>query len=127
MHKVLTPDDMLKGDLCEVGWHPCEISLYEEKEAGTDKSTNCIFTFKIIDGKDKGKTGNKLFNEKSLGFGKALWAIIVPGFDKVKGGNLDSATFTQSQGKTLKVYMKRGKSDRGNEFNDPTDFMMLNQ
>lgn len=124
-NSVLTPDDLLKGELIEVGWHPAELVSYEEREAETDKSTNIILGFKVIDGKEKGKSANKLFSEKALGFGKNLWAIIIPGFDKVKGGNLNDQIIRAAVGKKLKIYVKRGKSSKGNDFNDVVDFMPL--
>jgi len=125
MRQVITPDDLKKGEIVPPTWYPCEISDYEEKPAGTDKSTNCIFTFKILDGEHKGKTGNKLFNEKSLGFGKKLWALVIPGWDKEKGGELSTDKFRQAVGKKIKVYFETGKSDKGNEFNSPTDYLPL--
>ena len=36
MRAILTPDDLKKGDLAEVGWHPAEIVDYEEGAAGDD-------------------------------------------------------------------------------------------
>src|SRR5579859_4487141 len=108
MRQVLTPDDLKKGELAEVGWHPLEIMDYSEKEAETDGSTNSIFSFKIIDGPDKGKTANKLFNEKALGFGKSLYAAL--GFPKTPDGGyeLSSDLFRQTIGAKLMGYIKRG-------------------
>lgn len=123
---VLKPEDLLIGELVsEPGWQPCVLKKWEEKEAGTDKSANAIFYFEIIDGKDKGKSGRALFNEKAFGMGKKLWAVIVPGFDIKNGGALSPQVFDAAVGKKLKVYFKRGKSNQGNEFNDPTDYMPL--
>ena len=125
MRAILTPDDLKKGDLITPGWHPAEISGYEEKPAGTDQSTNCIFNFKIIDGGEKGKTANKLFNEKALGFGKNLWPLIgVPG-NATTGYECSTEVFQASVGKKLMVYIKRGTSNKGNEYNDPSDFRPL--
>lgn len=122
MRQVLTPDDLKKGELAEVKWHPAEITDYVEKEADTDQSTNSIFTFKILDGADKGKTANKLFNEKALGFGKAMYAAL--GFPKTADGGYELSTelFLQAVGHKLMIYIKRGKSNKGNEFNDVVDF-----
>ena len=125
MRSILTPDDLKRGELVPPGWYPMEITNYEEKDADTDKSTNCIFSLKIIDGPEKGKSANKLFNEKALGFGKNLWAVVIPGFDKVKGGELSSEVFRATVGKKFKGYIKTGKSNKGNEFNDVTDYMPL--
>lgn len=122
MRAILTPDDLKKGDLAETTWHPAEIVDYKEKEAETDSSTNCIFTFKILDGPNKGVTANKLFNEKALGFGKSLWKTLAFPFDPVKGYELSSDLFKQTIGSKLMIYIKRGKSNKGNEFNDVADF-----
>jgi hypothetical protein len=122
MRAILTPDDLKKGDLAEVGWHPLEIVDYTEKEASTDSSTNCIFHFKIIDGPFKGLSASKLFNEKALGFGKSLWQTLNFPFSPEKGYELTTQLFEQTKGHKLMGYIKRGKSNKGNEFNDLVDF-----
>jgi hypothetical protein len=122
MRAVLTPDDLKKGDLVENGWHPAEIVEYREKEAETDQSTNCLFYFKIIDGAGKGVICQKLFNEKALGFGKNLWKTLAFPYDPVKGYELSTQLFEQTVGSKVKIYVKRGKSNKGNEFNDIQDF-----
>lgn len=125
MRHVLTPDDLKKGELAEPGWWPAEITDYTEKDAETDASTNCIFHFKIIDGPFKGIPSQKLFNEKALGFGKSLWATL--GFPKMPDGGYELSTelFKQTIGHKLMIYIKRGKSNKGNEFNDIQDFKPL--
>lgn len=125
MRAILTPDDLKKGDLVEVGWYPLEIVDYEEKEAGTDASTNCIFKFKIIDGPYKGVSPSKLFNEKAFGFGKSLWETLKFPFDPVKGYELTTDLFKQTVGFKLMGYIKRGKSNKGNDFNDLVDFKSM--
>jgi len=122
MRAILTPDDLKKGDLVDPGWHPMEIVDYDEKAAETDGSTNCIFKFKIIDGPYKGVSPTKLFNEKALGFGKSLWQTLALPFDPVKGYELTTDLFKQTVGFKLMGYVKRGKSNKGNEFNDLADF-----
>lgn len=122
MRQILTPDDLKKGDLVEPGWHPAEIVDYTEKEAETDGSTNCTFHFKIIDGPGKGISPRRLFNEKALGFGKNLWKTLQFPFDPQKGYELSTELFRQTIGSKLQIYIKRGKSDKGNEFNDVQDF-----
>jgi hypothetical protein len=122
MRRVLTPDDLKKGDLVEPGWHPLEIVDYTEEEADTDGSTNCIFHFKIIDGPGKGVQPRKLFNEKALGFGKTLWKTLNFPYDAVKGYELSTELFRQTIGHKVQGYIKRGKSNKGNEFNDLVDF-----
>jgi len=129
MRAILTPDDLKKGDLAEVGWHPAEIVDYDETAASDDAknpgSTNCNFYFKIIDGPNKGVTCKRLFNETALGFGKNLWKTLAFPYDQVKGYELSTELFKQTIGSKLKIYIKRGKSNRGNDFNDVTDFMPL--
>lgn len=125
MRAVLTPDDLKKGDLAEVGWHPVEIVDYKEEEASTDKSTNCIFFFKILDGPSKGIQPRARFNEKALGFGKNLYATLNFPFDPVKGYELSTELFRKTVGAKLQIYIKRGKSDKGNEFNDVADYRPL--
>lgn len=122
MRQILTPDDLKKGDLAEIGWHPAEISEYEEKEAESDQSTNCIFKFKILDGPSKGVQPQKLFSEKALGFGKSLWAVLFGPPDPTKGYDLSTDLFKGSVGQKMDIYIKRGKSNKGNEFNDIVDF-----
>ena len=122
MRAILTPDDLKRGDLVETTWHPAEIVGYSEKEAETDGSTNCIFQFKILDGPGKGVVCTRLFNEKALGFGKSLWKTLNFPYDSVKGYELSTQLFEQTVGHKLMIYVKRGKSNKGNEFNDVADF-----
>ena len=122
---ILSPDDLKRGDLAEPGWHPAEIVDYNEKDADTDASTNCIFQFRILDGPNKGVFAQKLFNEKALGFGKNLWKTLEFPFDKETGYRLSSSLFRQTIGSKLEIYIKRGKSNRGNDFNEVADFRKL--
>jgi len=119
---ILTPDDLKKGDLAEPGWHPMEITDYTESPADTDGSTNCIFHLKITDGPSKGISPRKLFNEKALGFGKSLWSALNFPYDPAKGYELSTELFRQAIGHKVQGYIKRGKSNKGNEFNDVVDF-----
>ena len=129
MRVVLTPDDLKKGELVEPGWYPVEFTKYDEEEASDDAkspgSTNCNFYFKILDGPAKGVEVKRLFNETAMGFGKALWPILaIPG-SKEKGYTLESEMFRSKLGAKLNIYVKRGKSNRGNEFNDVQDYRPL--
>lgn len=125
MRAVLTPDDLKKGDLADVGWHPAEIVDYQEKEAETDGSTNCIYFFKIFDGPNKGVTPRRLFNEKALGFGKNLWKVLWGEPDPTKGYEITSEKLKAAIGTKLRIHISRGKSNKGNEFNDVDDFLPL--
>lgn len=129
MRAILTPDDLKQGELIEPGWHPAEITEYKEEAASENAknpgSTNCIFYFKIIDGPSKGATCKRLFNESALGFGKNFYKTMGFPYDEKKGYELSTELFQQTVGHKLKIYIKRGKSNRGNEFNDVVDFMPL--
>lgn len=122
MRSILTPDDLKRGDLVAAGWYPAEIVEYKEEDAKTDGSTNCNFFFKLLDGPSKGNVVKRLFNEKALGFGKALWATLELPYDKERGYELTTELFKAQEGRKLMIYIARGKSDRGNEFNDVKDF-----
>lgn len=123
MRQILSPDDMKKGDLADPGWHPAEIIDYTEKPADTDQSTNCIFHFKLIEpSKNKGVTCRRLFNEKALGFGKTLWQTLNFPYDPERGYDLSTDLFKQTIGHKLMLYIKRGQSNKGNDFNDVQDF-----
>lgn len=125
MRAVLTPEDLKKGDLVEPGWYPAIIDKYEEKDAKTDKSCNSYFHFKLVDPapeKVRGIGPRTMFNEKALGFGKNLWNTLELPFDPVTGYSLSTELFQKTVGFKLQIYIKRGKSDNGNEFNDVADY-----
>lgn len=124
MQRVLTPDDLKKGDLAEPGWYLLDIIDYTEEPADTDGSTNCIFHFKILapEGPFKGIQPRKLFNEKALGFGKSLWVALNLPYQEGVGYTLTTDLFKQTIGHKVMGYIKRGKSNKGNEFNDLADF-----
>lgn len=125
MRAVLTPDDLKKGDLAEVGWHPAEIVDYREKEAETDGSTNCIFFFKILEGPNKGIQPQRLFNEKAMGFAKNLLAAVKYPKTADGGYEINSENLKKMIGIKLRIYIKHGVSNKGNKFNDVSDFMPL--
>lgn len=126
MRAVLTPDDLKKGDLVKPGWYPAEIVEYKEAAAKTDQSTNCYFNFKVIaEGDARGVSPNAMFNEKALGFGKNLWRTLGFPYDPKTGFELSTELFEQTVGHKLQIYIKRGKSDKGNEFNEVADFRPL--
>lgn len=125
MRVNLSSDDLAKGTLVNPGWYPCEIMKYEEKPATTDRSTNCNIHFKILSGEFEGSGTKYLLNEKALGFGKnfflalgAKYTTNEKGKKELKGIELNPALV----GKKLDVYIARGTSNKGNDFNDPKDF-----
>jgi|GEM_PF-3915746 len=119
---ILTPEDLKKGDLVPAGWYTFKIVDYKEAEASTDKSTNCFFVVQIQDEKYKGVSPRCMFNEKALGFGKNLWKALEFPYDEGVGYKLSSELFQQSVGSVFMGYVVRGKSDKGNEFNEIKDF-----
>ena len=126
---IVTPDDLKKGDLVTPGWHPAVITKVEESEASEEAknpgSTNVTFYFKILAGPDKGVEPKRLFNEVAWGFAKDFFATL--GFPKDDKGNyrISMVLFEQAVGFKLMIYVKRGKSNKGNEYNDVADFKPL--
>jgi hypothetical protein len=126
---IVSPEELSKGDLARVGWHPAEIIRYEGGEAGEEAknpgSATATFHFRIIDGENKGTQCRRLFSETAWGFAKDFFATM--GFPKDEKGNyrLSEDLFEQTVGHKLQIYIKRGKSNKGNEFNDVTDFKPL--
>ena len=116
MRAILTPQDMLKGEPIPPGWYPAEIVKYEETvtkgtaDKPSDGSMNAVFYFKILDGEKKGTELRRYFNEKALGFGKNLWALLFK-FDKKNGGELTSEMFASTVGQKMLVYIKKGTNN----------------
>lgn len=129
LNTILSPDDLKKGELIEPGWHPAEYVQYEETEASADAknpgSVNVNMYFKILDGPGKGATVKRLFNETAMGFGKNLWATLALPYDKATGYRLTSDLLESKVGSKLMIYIKRGRSNKGNDFNDVADFKPL--
>jgi hypothetical protein len=126
---IVTPDDLKGGDLAKVGWHPAEIVEYKSGEAGEDAknpgSATCTFYFQILDGESKGIVCRRLFSETAWGFAKGFFAVMA--FPKDAKGNymISEELFEQTVHHKLMIYIKRGKSNKGNEFNDVVDFKPL--
>lgn len=120
INAILTPEDLAKDKPVEPGWYPIEIKSYKEevtKDNATtgkksDGSVNAIFEVEILDGPlgTKGRKITRYFNEKALGFGKALWAASFPDFDKEKGfpkgKSLTSEMLRSLVGKKYEGYVK---------------------
>jgi hypothetical protein len=123
---IVTPEDLKRGDLLPTGWHPVEVIKVEESEASEEAknpgSTNITFWFRVIDGEAKSAEVKRLFNETAWGFAKDFFATMK--FPKDAKGNyqISMQLFEQTIGHKLMVYIKRGKSNRGNEYNDVADF-----
>jgi hypothetical protein len=126
---IVTPDDLKRGELAQPGWHPAEIVKYEDGEAGEEAknpgSATCTFFFKVLDGPSKGVECRRLFSETAWGFAKDFFATMGYPKDEKNNYKISSDLFQQSVGHKLQVYIKRGKSNKGNEFNDVVDFRPL--
>lgn len=112
-NEVLSPADLMFDKPVEPGWYLAEITKFDtavtKDNAKTGKpsdgSVNAVFTFTVIDGPEhlKGRTFDQYFNEKWLKFGKNLWACIIPGFGREKGGALSEEAFRAAVGKKISV------------------------
>jgi hypothetical protein len=124
IRKILTPEDLAKGDLLEPGWYGARISKYiEEPTKGTpekpsDGSVNAIFVFAIY---KNGKEMKRYFNEKALGFGKDLYRALEFPYDPIKGYDLSSELFEQTVGSDVDVYVKRSLNKENNKPYDEID------
>lgn len=132
MRAVLTPEDLKKGDLIDPGWYLATITKYEEeKTKGTpqkpsDGSMNAIFTVKLDEGPNAGAEMKRYFNEKALGFGKALYAAVGLPKNAAEGYDLSTEVFQKFVGAKIKVYIKRGRNaETGKDFNEVADFQAI--
>lgn len=109
MRRILTADDLAKGDLIEPGWWPAEVSDYDEKPAKSDASTNCIFDIKVTDGPHKGATIKRYLNEKGLEFNGDFWAALGLQKNAIGGYDLSTELFRTKIGSKFQIHVKRGK------------------
>lgn len=123
---ILSPEDLKKSDLVPTGWYLFKITGYEEKPATTDKSINCYFTVQVQEPEQfKGVSPRCMFNEKALGFGKALWKALDLPWEEGVGYRLGTDIFKQTVGSYFMGYIKRATSDKGNDYNELADYMAL--
>ncbi len=61
---TFTSDDLLRAKLLPPGWYPVLVKSYEEQQAGTDGSTNHVFTLTVDGGQFSGVPIRLLGNEK---------------------------------------------------------------
>lgn len=112
-----TPDDFLKGELVQIGWHPSQITSYEEKmsQAGVDPRTGKVkeasqyleLQFKITDGPAKGIVIYQNFSEKAASFIAPLLTALGQTVDKSKGMNFDSSK-EKFLGQKVDIHVARG-------------------
>lgn len=124
INSIVTPEDLVKTEGTPVGWYPAVVLKYEEAitkgsdAKPSDGSTNAIFTIQLTDGPTKGREFKRYFNEKTLYFGKNLWAVLFPNFDKKKGGALTTQMFESTVGTKLAVYVKKDKDGKYDTIED---------
>jgi hypothetical protein len=125
-NRVVTPDDLKKGDLVDPGNYPVEFSRYEEKDAA-DKSVNSVLYFKVFDDSNpqKGKEFVKYMNEKGWEYEKELLVILF-GPPPPEGYRFGTREVQSKLGIKFKLYVKRGKNkETGKEFNECAGYMPL--
>lgn len=111
MRFKVSPEDFLKGQLAEIGWHPSVVSSYEEKMSkpkdGVDSSQYTELQFKIVDGPSKGITVYQNFSEKAPSFIIPLLEALGAKIDrsKVFDGEISAVTL---KGKTVDIHVVRG-------------------
>lgn len=130
MRIQLTSDDLAAGEMIDPGWYACECIKYEEKPAGTDRSTNFILSWKTISGKSIGGRTKTLLNEKAMGFGKNLYIalgakVVEDPVTKKKSLTAIELSKDTTVGKKIDIYITRGTSNRGNDFNEAKDYAPL--
>lgn len=121
----ISKEDMSRGGrVSQPGWFTCAIADYEEKPAGTDGSTNYIFKYKILGGKNAGQTKLKYFNEKVPGMMGPMWVSLGARADADGNVNVewDKSTVVTDPPKVLDVYLRRATDKKGNEVDSVEDF-----
>lgn len=119
MRAILTPEDLKSTERppTPAGWYPSEIVKYEEAVTkGTDAkpsdgSINAIFYFKILDAPSgaehmKGRELRRYLNEKSLKWGKNMYAALNFPRNGQGGYEVSSELFKQTVGSKLMIYVK---------------------
>jgi hypothetical protein len=111
----LSPEDILRGKLVDVGWHEGIVKSIDESAASTDQSTNWKLTIIIREGgKFDGVPLERYFNEKAPGF--AINYLKACGFtiDEKTGGDFDlQKTVSRPIGFFVEIgeYQKRPKNE----------------
>jgi hypothetical protein len=111
MRFKVSPEDFLKGQLAEVGWHPSIVHSYEEKMSkpkdGGESSQYSEVQFKIVDGPSKGIVVYQNFSEKAPSFIVPLLEALGATIDrkKVYDGEISAANM---KGKLVDIHVVRG-------------------
>ena len=120
MRVRITKDDLLKTQLLEPGWYPCEITGYTEETSKKGDSVNMIPTFIVIGSKGKGAVLRTWFNEQGTVYMKNFLESI--GAKMGSDGDFDVDLSEKTlKGKRLQVYITRGEY-QGKGQNSATDY-----
>jgi hypothetical protein len=115
INSIITPDDLKKTENVDPGWYLAEIVSYDEAVTKgsdakpSDGSTNAIYEFKLLVGDWSGKVLRAYFNEKSLHWGKNLWAVLF-GMDTRQGTKITSDMLRSGVGHKLQIYVGKNKA-----------------
>jgi len=111
----VTPEDFLKGELAEPGWHPSVIKNYEEKI--TQRKPNSPpdwvpsmyieVQFKITAGKNKGQVKYQNFSEKAPAFMVPLLEALGLKVNKKEGVEFEVSK-EKLEGKLVDIHIIRG-------------------
>lgn len=108
----MTPEDFLKGQLVQPGWHPAVIIGWDESKVAGQNAKNpgsslIEAQFKITDGPNKGATLFQNFSEVAPGFMVPLMEALGHKFDKTKAATFETSAATMKN-KTVDIHVVRG-------------------
>lgn len=122
---TLTKEALVSAKNIPAGKYLFDISNYEEGLSKAGDSTNYVFSLTVSDGPYKGKTINKLWNEKALDKAipdavNSLASLLdACGQNGSEGGVFNG---TPLIGKQVYGFVTVKKSEKGNTFNDVESF-----
>ena len=111
----VTPEDFLKGELADPGWHPAVIKNYEEKITQRKPTSPPDWTpsmyieiqFKITAGKCKGQVKYQNYSEKAPSFMVPLLEAFGLKVNKKEGVEFEVSK-EKLEGKTVDIHIIRG-------------------
>ena len=108
----MTPEDFLKGQLVEPGWHPATINSWDDtKKAGASAknpgSSLIEAQFKITAGPAKGQILYQNYSEVAPGFLIPLLEALGQKFEKTKTVSFEVESH-QMRGKLVDIHVVRG-------------------
>lgn len=110
-----SPEDFLKGQLANPGWHPAEITDYEELESKRrpdspsdwQPSSYVKMTFKIVAGDNRGQVKYQNFSEKAGSMIVPLLEALGATINKKERMSFD-ASADKFKGKRVDIHIIRG-------------------